>query len=324
MTQEPELVKAAGILPWRLNEAGELEVLLIHRPHYDDWSWPKGKLNRGETLPECAIREGAEETGEQFILGRPLRAIGYKINGGKRRKRVWYWAARCLTEADSQAVRMRPPPRPSDPFEVDKMRWVSPAKAAKKLSRKADRNPLEDLVQAHEAGLLATESLAVIRHASAKKRSSWKGDELTRPLTPTGRGQAVGLVPLLSAYGALDVLTSQWQRCWDTVEPFCRYSGLFPVTSDHLTEAEHEKSPSRVANAVVELMTSPRASAICTHRPVLPTILDVLAQHSARKVAEKLPTKDPYLQPGEALVLHVAYTPAGPRVVDVERHRPVL
>ena len=68
-------ILAAGVLPWRVNGRG-LEVLLIHRPDYDDWSWPKGKLDDGETLPECAVREVREEIGLDVDLGLPLPSTG--------------------------------------------------------------------------------------------------------------------------------------------------------------------------------------------------------------------------------------------------------
>ncbi len=64
-------VHAAGAIVWR-GTGRTLEVLLVHRPRYDDWSWPKGKLDPGESLPACAVREVAEETGHSIVLGLPL------------------------------------------------------------------------------------------------------------------------------------------------------------------------------------------------------------------------------------------------------------
>ena len=95
---EEVAVTAAGAIPWRLNSANkdQLEVLLIHRPRYDDWSWPKGKIDPGETIPECAVREVEEEIGLTAPLGIPLppihyhvagRAEGGPLLGGRRRRR---------------------------------------------------------------------------------------------------------------------------------------------------------------------------------------------------------------------------------------------
>ena len=85
----PEL--AAGVLCWRRARDG-LEVLLVHRPRYDDWSWPKGKTRASEVLPVTAVREAAEETGLVVRLGRPLGQVRYLLEDG-RPKEVTYWAA---------------------------------------------------------------------------------------------------------------------------------------------------------------------------------------------------------------------------------------
>ncbi|HEY8296228.1 MAG TPA: NUDIX hydrolase, partial [Micrococcaceae bacterium] len=102
-------VLAAGALCWRLRRK-ELEVLLIHRPRYDDWSWPKGKLDPGETLPETAVREVREEVGLDITLGIPLATINYQVNSGF--KEVRYWAARV---DDAEPV--------ADGREVDALLW---------------------------------------------------------------------------------------------------------------------------------------------------------------------------------------------------------
>ena len=87
-----ETVKAAGALVWR-EKGKHLEVLLVHRPRYDDWSIPKGKVDSCESVRTCAVREVAEETGVQVILGQPLSRVRYKIADGAR-KEVHYWSAR--------------------------------------------------------------------------------------------------------------------------------------------------------------------------------------------------------------------------------------
>jgi 8-oxo-(d)GTP phosphatase len=129
-------------------------------------------------------------------------------------------------------------------------------------------------------------------------------------------------VPVLAAYGVTSVVSSRWERCAATIEPYVRASRARPELSDHLGEAEHERSPSRVAATVRDLLVSGRSSVLCTHRPVLPTVLDVLGQHSRRAVANVLPSRDPFLEPGDLLVAHVAATGKGPRVVAVEKVTP--
>lgn len=80
------IVHAAGALVWR-EKGGDLQVLLVHRPRYDDWSFPKGKLESGESLCACAVREVAEETGVQVRLEQPLETIRYRLGDGKAASR---------------------------------------------------------------------------------------------------------------------------------------------------------------------------------------------------------------------------------------------
>ena len=91
---------AAGAVLWR-GDPQDPEVALIHRPRYDDWSWPKGKLDPGETLPECAVRELREEVRLELRPGIPLCVTAYEVpgkRGVRQSKEVWYWAA----EVDGQ------------------------------------------------------------------------------------------------------------------------------------------------------------------------------------------------------------------------------
>lgn len=316
------LIESAGALVWR-ERAGHLEVLLVHRPRYDDWSWPKGKVDPGESRPTTAAREVTEETGAAVVLGQPLPGLQYLVPDG-RVKRVHYWAARVAEHTDAQALAARHPVAPVDPTEIDRIVWLDAREAARTLTRKADRQPLAALVAQHDAHQLVTHAVVVTRHGSAVQRAYWAGHERHRPLTPTGWAQSAALVPVLAAYGVGTVVTSRWARCAQTVEPYARASGLVPRTRGRLSEAEHEKSPSRVAATVRELLETPESSVLCTHRPVLPTVLDVMSEHTRRSVADALPAKDPFLEPGEALVAHVATTSKGPRVVAAERVTPAL
>jgi len=315
------VIESAGCLVWRERE-GRLQVQLVHRPRYDDWSWPKGKLEPGEALSSAAARETAEETGKPVVLGVPLPGLQYLTPEG-RVKRVHYWAARRASRTDdASALVARFPVQPPSSDEVDKKAWLDVEDAAPRLTRAADRGPLDALVEAHEQGRLATHAVVIVRHGKAVTRGAWHGGEQDRPLTPTGHAQGAALVPALAAYGVTSVLSSRWERCAATIEPYVRASRARPELSDQLGEAEHERSPSRVAATVRDLLVSGRSSVLCTHRPVLPTVLDVLGQHSRRAVANVLPSRDPFLEPGDMLVAHVAATGKGPRVVAVEKVTP--
>ena len=314
------VVQAAGALVWRVRRS-RLQVALVHRPRYKDWSWPKGKLDRGEATVAAAWREVAEEIGHDVVLGVPLPSLSYKLPDGGT-KRVRFWAAQVAGRPEAAALQARPPVAPATRDEIDQARWFDADAAARRLTRPSDRAPLDALVEAHTRGRLDTRALVVVRHAAAHKRATWEGTEADRPLTSSGRAQASALVPMLSAFGVVRVVTSTWERCAETVAPYARASGVAPVLAPGLTESAHDDHPARVAALVAELVGAREDTVLCTHRPVLPTVLDVVAQHSRREVANALPREDPFLKTAELLVTHVAVTSAGPRVVATEHHRP--
>jgi 8-oxo-dGTP diphosphatase len=111
-----------------LRENGKLEVLLVHRPRYDDWSFPKGKAHEGESDEDCALREVGEETGLECVLGETLPTVWYESNG--RPKRVRYW----LMEARGGEFT---PHR-----EVDRIEWLDLDEAGERLTYEHDRDLL--------------------------------------------------------------------------------------------------------------------------------------------------------------------------------------
>ncbi|MGC0272016.1 NUDIX hydrolase [Pseudactinotalea sp. Z1739] len=320
MGKKRERVYAGGALVWRVKKRS-LQVLLIHRPRYDDWSWPKGKVDVGECLPACAAREVAEETGYHVELGLPLPVVQYPLNSTKTKVCV-YWAARVI-DGDRGSVRARGRIEPAE-GEVDEARWVDAGKAWKMLTRKADREPLGALIDLHEDGFLDTWTVLIARHGRAKKRSAWQKGEDTRPLTRPGHAQARALVPLLAAYGAEEIITSPWARCHDTVVPYSQASGIELFMAPQITEHAAKEDPRSVRELVAELLGRRDAPVlICTHRPVMPAILDAVERKSPHRVLRVLPEADPYLRTGEVLVLHLARPGKRKvRVVSMEMHRP--
>lgn len=133
MTRLPAgLVRAAGAVLWRPAPGPDgIEIALIHRPRYDDWSHPKGKLKRGEPEAHAALREIKEETGMDCVLGAALPTSRYLANG--RPKLVRYWAA----EAVGGTFR--------ENDEVDRLVWLAPGAAREQLTHPRDR-PLVDAV----------------------------------------------------------------------------------------------------------------------------------------------------------------------------------
>ncbi|MEU6476342.1 NUDIX hydrolase [Streptomyces sp. NPDC047017] len=135
MTSPEKPVLAAGCVLWRRSPAdGTLELCLVHRPKYDDWSWPKGKLEPGEDPLAGALREVEEETGYTAVPGPPLSTLAYRTGG--RPKQVRYWAA------EAAAGRFVPNK------EVDRLRWLPPDDARDRLTRLRDRELVDELLRA--------------------------------------------------------------------------------------------------------------------------------------------------------------------------------
>ena len=308
-------VLAAGVVPWRCGPGG-LEVLVIHRPRYDDWSWPKGKLDPGETLPECAVREVREETDLRVSLGIPLAVTRYEVKArggraGTRSKEVWYWAA----EASRQKGR-------ADGDEVDELRWVSPKQARSMLTNAADVEPLDALEAAHDERRLRTVPLVLLRHAKARPRASWSRAEEDRPLAATGRRQALADRRLVSAWAPEKLFSSPWRRCVETVSPLVKDSGLPVKYKRSLTEAGAADNPRKTRRVMRGLLEKRRALVVCSHRPVLPELLQEIGAATAhRDVLQAMPQEDPYLRPGGVLVAHQGLDVGG-KVVALECYDP--
>jgi len=173
-------IRAAGGVLWRTANSSTgppgVEVAIIHRPRYDDWSIPKGKLVPGESDIEGAIREVTEETGYRVQIRRPLGEVSYNKGSGpaQRMKTVRYWSMHAEGGVFS-------PSR-----EVDQLRWVSIDEAFSLLSHKRDLSILRTFAE----GPLLTRSILVVRHGSTGNRSSWTGDDGERPLDETLIAQA--------------------------------------------------------------------------------------------------------------------------------------
>lgn len=277
----PIRVRAAGCVVWRPGPAGP-EVALIHRPRYDDWSFPKGKLDEGEGYVQAAVREVREETGYPVVLGRRLPTQLYDVSfgGPARMKRVKYWAAQAAVDADFQ---------PNS--EVDRLDWLPLPAALARLSRQTDR----DLLRAFAGAPVDTVPVILLRHAEALPRKRWDGPELERPLSGRGRTDAEALVPVLAAYGDATLASSPYARCVATLTPAAEAAG----TALALEPAIGEGADPEVGRGWLrQMLKAGRTVVACTHRPVLPELLaeSPLGQavHSGRRA----------LAPAEAWVLH--------------------
>lgn len=282
----PDVVAAGAVVVRRTNGG---EVLLVHRPKYDDWAWPKGKQDAGEHVAVTAVREVLEETGVEIRLGRPLPRQLYRVAGG-RAKHVHYWTGRVMGDEDVSGYAAN--------SEIDQVAWVGFDKARRMLTY-SDDAALLDLVEQHPR---RTAALVVVRHAQARKRASWEGPDADRPLASSGGAQADGLVPVLSAYGVTRVVSSDSTRCVATVAPYAE---------DHVLGLEQQPglsedgwTPDSVRETVSMLLAQKESSVLCSHRPVLPEILAALG------------VDEEPLAPGELVVCHHRKG----RVVATERH----
>lgn len=320
-------VLAAGALVWRLKN-DKLQVLVVHRPRYDDWSFPKGKAEPGESMVLTAIREVAEETGRQIVLGRYLGKARRRLVSG-RKKRTLYWAAQVLPEA-GPGEGLRAAVKPASKREIDKVRWWKVKKAARKLTHADDKRLLARLVDWYESGQLQVRSLVLVPHAKAVSRATWGygiNSELTRPLV-MGRGQAQArdVAALLSAYGVGQLVSSPWRRCVDTLAPYAHGCGLDLRSDEAFTEVSALTAPEIMqanfrdllergsgGSLVREPVGWPEPGyplALCVHRPCLPLLFETLREYMGPELATKLPDSDPWLRPGQAVVVHLRHRPA--------------
>jgi 8-oxo-(d)GTP phosphatase len=317
-------VLAAGAICWRPTglPAVGLELLLVRSTRWGEWSWPKGKLDPGETLPGCAVREVAEETGVRLELGVPLPSVSYVLPDG-RDKTVSYWAGRVRETG----------PRTALDDEISDVEWLPVEAALERLSRPGDLAPVLALLELAERGRLDTRPLLVVRHAKARSRARWPGAEADRPLTAIGRRQAQGLAGLLSCWRPERLLCSPWARCMLTLRPYldqlqqrdqAGIGHLEPEVLPLLSEQGLIDDPDRIGSTLAELLDGRRSALLCTHRPVLEHVIAALAAAGDEEVRGRLPAQDPWLAPAEVLVAHVRNDPspsATDRLHTVEQFR---
>jgi 8-oxo-dGTP pyrophosphatase MutT (NUDIX family)/phosphohistidine phosphatase SixA len=244
LSPQPDAVRAAGGVVRRAGPEGE-EVLLVHRPRYGDWTFPKGKAQPGEPDEETALREVEEETGFVCVLGEELRSASYRDSHG-RPKVVRYWTMRVESGAFE-------PHR-----EVDAITWVRARDAGASLSYDRDR----DVLGAVPAPLL------VIRHGSAGDRDEWDGDDARRPLDARGLRQAARLVDQLAPFALERLVSSPFDRCVQTLEPLAAARRLEIEPTDELAEGA---GSDRVRSLLAALAGT--AAAVCGHGPELVPLL---------------------------------------------------
>jgi 8-oxo-dGTP pyrophosphatase MutT (NUDIX family) len=249
-------VLAAGAVLWRSNgDSAEPDVAVIHRPRYDDWSLPKGKVDPGETEPVTAVREVHEETGYSSHLGRRLASVSYPVEQGI--KKVRYWAAR---STDGQFT-------PNS--EVDELKWLPVAAAMKQLGYSHDRKVLRRFAKLP----VDTQTVLIVRHGTAGSKSRYKGDDPMRPLDKRGRAQAESLVGQLLAFGANMLYAADRVRCHQTLEPTAEELGAPIHNEPLLTEEAYAEDRKAARRRVLEIAATGGTPVICTQGRVIPDLI---------------------------------------------------
>jgi 8-oxo-dGTP diphosphatase len=299
--KESRMIKAAGAVAWRPRpDGGDIEVLLVHRKKYDDWSLPKGKAEPGEPLPLTGVREVFEEGGARLVLGRRLTSVRYQAGG--RPKRVHYWAAR-VRDVAGDAV-------PNS--EVDQVAWVPAGQAKERVSYDHDRRVLKDFTSQSPD----TAPLILLRHAKAVPKDEWDGDDAGRPLDDAGRASAKALAPLLACFAPMArVISSAAVRCLDTVRPFAELTGAQVLAEQSLHVQSPGTDPADSAAIITGAIAAGGAVVCCAHRENLPVLQAAVIGALGPPLGARLPGDwgDTLPTPG-FWVLHTTARPDGPPV----------
>ena len=260
-------VRAAGGVLWREVD-GQVRVAVVHRPRYDDWSLPKGKLDPGELEVAAAVREVEEETGFSCVVGRGLGITRYRVldKGRDVPKRVRWWA---LEAGDGEFVPSR---------EVDRLDWLTVPQAVRRVTAGTDDGTL----QRFAAHARRTSTVLLVRHGLAGHREQWVGDDALRPLEDAGVEQARVLGELLPLWAPTAVLSAPALRCRSTVEPAAERLQLPVEVDGDLAEDAAERLP----HLLRRLGSSGRTTVACSQGGAIGAAVAALVAEAGLEVAE--------------------------------------
>ncbi|MFC7432437.1 MULTISPECIES: NUDIX domain-containing protein [unclassified Agrococcus] len=298
---------AAGVGLWR-RTAGGIEVLLVERTKHRDLSLPKGKLDPGEALPACAVRELEEETGYRVSLQAPLGTSEYRMPTGQD-KVVYYWQSELRDDEPARAF------SPND--EILALHWLPLDEAASRCSYEHDAVLVRRLAERIAADEADTFAIIALRHAKAADPYAWDGSDASRTLTSRGERQAQQIAPSLAAFGVERIVTSTATRCRQTVEPLERLVGAQARTSRSLAQDTFMGRGDRLLRRVEKAVRHRRATVLCSHLPVIPAVVDAVATATATPDSPAL-HRGSMLHTADFTVLHVGGVDG--RVVAIETH----
>ena len=273
------IIQAAGAVVWR-NNKDKTEIAIIHRPKYDDWSFPKGKVEINESLIACAHREVLEETNIQTEFGAYLGDVEYLTPDGK--KRVSFWAAKAINQNDF-----------TPNSEVDQLRWVEVKKVKDLLTLETDKKILAQFGKLD----FDTKPFILLRHAKAITRDEWPGDD-DRPLDSLGQNQANRLLAIYQVYNLDQIHTSDAVRCYDTVNPVAKGLGIKLEVTGKLSESTYKKDKEKAFDYAKDLIKVDARILLCSHNPILPKMLNKLTKKS------DVDADEGKLSPADGWVIH--------------------
>lgn len=312
MSEQP--VFAAGAVCWRVIE-GIINVLLVHRDSHQDVSFPKGKVDPGESLPETAVRELREETGLGVHLGAPLGTAEYPLPGG-RPKVVYYWAAEVDDDAHAASTFT-----PND--EISKLEWLPLRQARAALTYPHDRDVLDQFQARVDNDSYRTFAIIALRHGKAESPGSWDGSDATRPLLKRGQQQAASSAAGIIAFAPQKLITSNATRCLSTVQPIADALRLPVTVTEKISQDAWEHGEADVEAVVTKRLAKLKSAVLCSHGPVLPEILRQLAYQTNTPLDAPL-RSSAELATADYTVVHLSLMHPTGGIIAVETHGPVL
>lgn len=253
----PDTLAAAGGVPWRRDDDGTLRLAVVHRPRYDDWSFPKGKLQHAEAPLLAAVREVTEETGLTVVAGRRLLRKSYVSSDGP--KHVDYWCMRATGEY--LAI-----------DETDGMQWLTPEQAVRRLSYADDQALVAELLDLP----LEPVRLLLVRHARAGNSEQWSGPDIERPLDQRGMAEAQSLAVALPAFRPGRILTAEPLRCRQTVQPLADGLGTPVGTAPEFGEDDYFAATGVARRSLTALLHAEQVTVVSSQGGVIPDLLSWL------------------------------------------------
>ena len=287
-----EAISAAGAVVWRKHKDNFTEVAIIHRPKNDDWSFPKGKIEVGESLIACAHREVLEETNLQTEFGPHLGQVEYFTPDGL--KKVTYWSAKVIAEKPFRTN-----------SEVDQLKWIPITKVIEVLTNETDKEIFDKFVKVK----FNSKPFILLRHAKAITRDEWQGEDDDRPLSSSGQNQAMRLLSTYQVFNIDQIHSSDAVRCYDTVKSMAKGLDIKLEVSSKLSENTYKKDKEKAFDYVSELVKEDKSILICSHNPILPKMLNKLTKKS------EIEADEDKLSPADGWVIHRS----GKEIIQIDR-----